>query len=199
MPAKKRPTSKGRQSASKSSSDPTVDPNALVLQALREAYLENQEDLRTYAEKVREINKKKKALRDYIGQLRGFQARALREACGAGIDLCNMDADAQAALAKLFDKLAVPNDAPDEDTALILYGLCLPDRIPSTGTTTFGQLEAALAELEGQLQTVGDDAQLANVDMQNMLQKQQQTLQQMSNISKSLHDTAMSIIRKIGG
>ena len=45
----------------------------------------------------------------------------------------------------------------------------------------------------------GDDAQLANVDLQNMLQKQQQTLQTMSNISKSLHDTAMSVIRKMGG
>ncbi len=42
-----------------------------------------------------------------------------------------------------------------------------------------------------------DDAQLANVDLQNMLQKMQKTLQMMSNISKSCHDTAMAIIRKI--
>ena len=44
-----------------------------------------------------------------------------------------------------------------------------------------------------------DDAQLANVDLQNVLQKQQQTLQMMSNISKMLNDTAMAVIRKIGG
>jgi hypothetical protein len=44
-----------------------------------------------------------------------------------------------------------------------------------------------------------DDAQLAYVDLQNMLQKQQQTLQMLSNISKMLHDTAQAIIRKIGG
>ncbi len=49
------------------------------------------------------------------------------------------------------------------------------------------------------LQTVGEDAQLANVDMQNWLQKQQQVLQAMSNISKAAHDTAMAVIRKIGG
>ena len=49
------------------------------------------------------------------------------------------------------------------------------------------------------LNSIGDDAQLANVDLQNWLQKQQQTLQMMSNISKALHDTAMAIIRKIGG
>jgi hypothetical protein len=49
------------------------------------------------------------------------------------------------------------------------------------------------------LATVGDDAQLASVDLQNVLQKQQQTLQMMSNISKMLHDVAMATIRKIGG
>jgi hypothetical protein len=60
-------------------------------------------------------------------------------------------------------------------------------------------LEAHIKDLEEKLDSVGDDAQLANVDLQNILQKQQQTLQMMSNISKMLHDTAMAIIRKIGG
>jgi hypothetical protein len=49
------------------------------------------------------------------------------------------------------------------------------------------------------LNSIGDDAQLANVDLQNVLQKQQQTLQMLSNMSKSLHDTAKAVIRKIGG
>lgn len=35
-------------------------------------------------------------------------------------------------------------------------------------------------------------------DLQNAMQRQQQTLQTMSNISKILHDTAMAVIRKIG-
>jgi len=52
---------------------------------------------------------------------------------------------------------------------------------------------------DAQLESVGDDAQLANVDLQNTLQKQQQTLQTLSNISKALHDTAMAVIRKMGG
>ena len=45
---------------------------------------------------------------------------------------------------------------------------------------------------------IGDNAQLANIDLQNILQKQQ-TLQTMSNVSKMLHDISMAIIRKIGG
>lgn len=56
-----------------------------------------------------------------------------------------------------------------------------------------------IKSLEDKLNGIGDDAQLANVDLQNVLQKQQQTLQMMSNVSKMLHDTAMAVIRKIGG
>lgn len=51
---------------------------------------------------------------------------------------------------------------------------------------------------EEKLSEIGDDSQLANIDMQNTLQKQQQLIQMMSNISKTLHDTAMAVIRKIG-
>ncbi len=77
--------------------------------------------------------------------------------------------------------------------------LGLPDMVPPEGVTTPEELDAILEEWDEELQTVGDDAQLANLDMQNMLQKQQQTMQMMSNISKMLHDTAMAVIRKMGG
>ena len=50
-----------------------------------------------------------------------------------------------------------------------------------------------------QLQSVGDDAQLATIDLQNWTQKQTQLLQMLSSISKTSHDTAMAIIRKMGG
>ena len=71
----------------------------------------------------------------------------------------------------------------------------------SAGDTvkTKAEAEAYVEYLENRLNTIGDDAQLANVDLQNWLQKQQQTLQMMSTISKQLHDTAMAIIRKMGG
>ena len=77
----------------------------------------------------------------------------------------------------------------------------------STGSTlalagqlndSLAALELTVATLEAALTSLGGDAQLANIDLQNQLQKQQQTLQTMSNVSKMLHDTAMAIIRKIG-
>lgn len=67
-----------------------------------------------------------------------------------------------------------------------------------TKATSPEALESEIKEWEEKLKTVGDDAQLANVDLQNMLQKQQQTIQAISAIAKMLHDTALAVIRKIG-
>jgi len=71
--------------------------------------------------------------------------------------------------------------------------------VPAEKVDSLDAFADEIAKWEEKLATLGDDAQLANVDLQNMLQKQQQTLQMMSNISKMLYDTAQSIIRKMGG
>jgi len=80
-----------------------------------------------------------------------------------------------------------------------------PKRKNSHGTFEINKAEKNLDELydyikdlEEKFMLIGDDAQLANIELQNMLQKQQQTLQTISNVSKMLHDTAMSVIRKFG-
>ncbi len=64
--------------------------------------------------------------------------------------------------------------------------------------TTSG-VNAYIAGLEARLAAAGDDAQLAQVDLRNLLQRQQQTLQLVSTLSKMLHDTALATIRRIGG
>jgi len=63
---------------------------------------------------------------------------------------------------------------------------------------TKAHMKATIEDMRRQLSSVGNDAQLANVDLQNMLRKSQRILQTISNVSKMLHDTAMAIIRKIG-
>lgn len=154
-----------------------VDINALVQWVLRESYQETTEDLYFYAEKVKFFNAVKKEIR--------AELKAARNE-----------------LAKL---------AGAEDTAAASFGIT-PINMEFTGSeevlgnvstykdpTTKAELETYIQNLEEDLSSVGDDAQLANVDLQNMLQKQQQTMQMMSNIAKMLHDTAMAIIRKIGG
>lgn len=56
------------------------------------------------------------------------------------------------------------------------------------------ETETRIRDLEEQLSTTAGDAQLANIDLQNMLQKQQQTLQMISQMSKMMSDTAMAVL-----
>ena len=66
-----------------------------------------------------------------------------------------------------------------------------------SGTAMRDETETRIRDLEEQLSTTADDAQLANIDLQNMLQKQQQTLQmfsQMSKMSKMMSDAAMAVL-----
>jgi hypothetical protein len=51
--------------------------------------------------------------------------------------------------------------------------------------------------LAEKLNNLGDDAQLATEELQEILQKQQQTLQKLLNISKILYDMAKNIIKWI--
>jgi len=71
------------------------------------------------------------------------------------------------------------------------------------GTGAHGDRLKALSEQlvgeQGRIGTAGDDGQLANVDMQTWLQKMQQLLAMMSNLSKTDHDTAMAVIRNFKG
>jgi len=61
------------------------------------------------------------------------------------------------------------------------------------------EIRDMISRLEEELNSLGDDAQLANIDLQNALQKQQQLIQMISNISKTLSETALAVIQKIGG
>ena len=63
---------------------------------------------------------------------------------------------------------------------------------------TNAQLVALQSQMNSALNTVGDDSQLANIDLQNAMQKQQQALQMISDMEKEMNDTAMSVIRHLG-
>ena len=58
-------------------------------------------------------------------------------------------------------------------------------------------LESNLIELENVLENSDEGVQLTNIKMQDAVQKQQQTLQTMSNISKMQHDSILIIINNM--
>ncbi len=88
-------------------------------------------------------------------------------------------------LKSLADKLKSMNEAKKD----IRDGAGMSDR---------PEIETSIDDVEKALSLVGDDAQLANIDLQSVMQKQQSTLQTMSSISKMMTDTALTVIRKIG-
>lgn len=112
-------------------------------------------------------------------------------------------ADAQALQGVCREAVARPTDAKVRqrfEESVARYRAAGADAIVSYCLApSYQQLRRDVQGTADKLNSQGDDAQLANVDLQNILQKQQQTLQMMSNISKMLYDTAASVIRKIGG
>jgi len=148
-----------------------LDPNALIQYVLRASYLEANEDLKSMADKVKYFNDLKKQLREEITSARS--------------DVAGPQPWPMKRRVVVFRKTYVRGAEPVERKE---------DRV-----ITKRELEAALSDYEKLLSAVGEGDQLANLDLQSALQRQQQTLQTMSQISKQLHDTAMAVIRKIGG
>ena len=145
-----------------------IDVNALVQFVLHQAYQESQADLQSYADRVRLHNEQKEAIRGELSRLRAFKSSLER------------------------------GDRRTDFRPNMSVWRAISNYRPQAVIKSTDSIDALLSEWEEELQTIGDDAQLANVDMQNILLKQQQTMQMMSNISKMLHDTAMAVIRKIG-
>ena len=149
--------------------DRNLDVNALVQSVMREAYLQQTDDLKKYKDKVQYFNETKKKIRDEQDK-----ARKAKFTSGSS-------------------PLLKINITAEKGTSTIIS----PQNAGIVKTEQ--ERQDYLRYLQAKLNAVGDDAQLANVDLQNVMQKQQQLLDMISNIGKLLNDTAMETIRKIGG
>lgn len=69
---------------------------------------------------------------------------------------------------------------------------------PGEVLTTQAQVADYVKELQDRSKTVGDDIALARTEHQNALQKQQKVIGQLSATSKRMHDTARSVMRRLG-
>ena len=149
--------------------DRNLDVGALVQSVIRESYLQQTEELKKYKDKVQYFNETKRKIRDE-------QDKARKAKITPG----------SAPLRKM-------NITVEKGTPPIIS-------LQNAGIVkTEQERQDYLRYLEDKLNSVGDDAQLANIDLQNVLQQQQQFVEMLSNISKLLSDTAMNTIRKIGG
>lgn len=160
----------------------SMDINQLIQWVMREAYIGNTQDLRSHATRVEYYTQLKKQLREELNRARTFRSEH-RE--GVGDD---------AKLDTPFDKhhISLEPDVSSEG-----HWSTRPAQ-PDGSTTKLEELDGYIKKLDNALSTVGDDGQAAQLDLQNLSQKQAQLLNMLSNLSKAMHDTAMSIIRKIG-
>lgn len=62
---------------------------------------------------------------------------------------------------------------------------------------TMTKMNDFLTQLEGQMSSIGEDAQLAMIDLQSAMQNSNQVMQLISNVAKSMHDTAKAIIQNM--
>ena len=145
-----------------------MDVNALVQFVLHQAYEENQSDLEAELQAYAEELKHREEQREAV---RGELARI------------------RAFKADLQRGSPWRDFRPDLNVWRII-----PDYQPPAVITRPEAVDPLIRKWEEILASLSD----VDVDMQNILQKQQQTLQMMSNMSKLLHDTAMAVIRKIG-
>jgi len=149
--------------------DRNLDVNTLVQSVMREAYLQQADDLKKCRDKVQYFNETKKKIRNEQDKVRK---------------------------AKI-----TPGSAP----LLKMNITAEKGSPPIISSQNAGIVKAEqerqdyLRYLEDKLNAVGDDAQLANTEFQNVLQKQQQLVNMISNASKLLNDSAMNTIRKMGG
>ncbi len=175
--------------------DPNLNINALVQAVLRNSYQDNQSDLKDYALKVEFFNNLKKNIRGEIARARSYQS-------------ANASTNGNAAFPTAYQANATGSDTYNGSAQVNMNegnnwgssGTSPGNGISPTGTiSNANDLNSYISTMEEYLTSVGDDAQLAQVDLQNMAQNQQQTLQTLSNLSKSFNDVSMAIIRNIQG
>jgi hypothetical protein len=159
---------------------------------LREAVREAADDVRFHLEKLEALNAASAALSEQMAEL-AEASRALER--GRTVRVAEpVTAEDAARLARYVrehraDACRPASEAPPVPSLR-------PGRLELRGVD---ETARRLRELEERLDELGDDAQLAQVDLQNALARAQALLQMMSEISKALHDTAMAVIRNMGG
>jgi hypothetical protein len=145
------------------------DVNDLVMQVLRESYLEQTADLRAMADRVRHFNAQKRLLRETLGELRDVNQ--------------NLPPGASAAVA-----------LPDPRRSLQDPRKPAIVRQPMRPLTK-AQLVDGITIWEDRLQKATEDEARARTDLQQHLQKQPQALDLMSQTYKLLLELSTGIVR----
>jgi hypothetical protein len=188
----------------------SINVQGLIDYVMREQYLETNRDLYFYAQKVKFFNDVKKLYRDEISRITGLRSKLAPHVDVSTTKVKTADTghdnvtSVQAGLStiRVYDSVPGSDGKPRQLTQNEISDDSLKTLQYQSLTTTsnvLDKMESTIKALEAKLSSVGDDAQLANVDLQNMVQKQTQLVQLISNLSKAWYEIARGVISKIGG
>lgn len=144
----------------------------IISLVMKEAILDRQDDLEYWLKRLEHRNKLAGSLSEYLDEMqkkvRTHKAHRSAKISGRTVK--------------------ITREADGDDEPFVLGPVVVQSA---------EQWRKELKKWEDELASVEKDAQLANIDLQNALQRQQQVMQLMTNVSKQLHDQAMAIIKKI--
>lgn len=149
------------------------DADALIAFVLQEAYLKESDALRTRTEELKEINEARTSLRRHIAEVRE------RIAARPG----------QVTRLSLKTVAVSVSQKQKQKQKRVLAG--------KTKTMSIAEWEAYAAHREADARALAELIQMMQLDLQDALQEQQQSYQMLSNLSKSMHDTAKTVIEKM--
>ncbi len=190
-----------------------TDINALILWVLRESYQEGMNIVVDVRERVKFFNKLKDQIRDGLKALNDIKnkyakaandkreearAKYLADHKGEKDDReleADFDQDSADAVYNQFD---ISSEGLKRYVYLDTYtGAPLYFSQEGKDIKNMGELENYIKEMESKLSSVGDDAQVQNINLQSIMQKQAQVVQTLSNLQKLLHDTAMAVVQRL--
>jgi RNase H-fold protein (predicted Holliday junction resolvase) len=154
-----------------------LDIESPIQIVLRKIYQDAAEDLCYQAEKVREANEKKKAVRAYLDALRKLRAKLIAVGHKRGIDKCCGGDKAAANFGQLIEKHAQHYEVRDVE-----YDLCIPDRVPPARVNSLALLDGEIKGWDERLAAKEADSQLANFALQTAMADKQRSLEMMANL-----------------
>lgn len=180
------------------SSKMPVDTDDLIKNVLQDSYLENKQYLTFFASKVKYFNKVKSEMRKYIKELRSTLCQVKLK---PGTEKIMLKLKDFSPAVKFSGKFGKPAEFKKPAKLIRSKRLkFLPPRInyyQKDVIVTPEFLEDEIKKMEDKLKDIGNDAQLAGIDLQTWMKKQNQAIQTLANTTKVLREVASAVVRKL--
>jgi len=183
----------------------STDINAIVQWVLREAYMENMETMRDYADKVKFFNEMKKDLRDKLTEARNVASDYQQYDTTSGEEIYP---DEYGRIKVKFPWILEELDY-DPSKPVVLkgvassdsYGVLIINKNDESGRHLLKileiQLQDEIAKAEADRETLRNDRQMTSTQFENANQKATQYINMLSSVLKTMQEMNKGIIQNL--